>query len=121
MMTETEETVAAVKSVAEEVSRSASSLLSKAGGDTANALHSAASVVRNAGNQSAAVIDGIAEDAAHGLASASVFVGSYDAGGMLHDIKRIVRRNPGPFVIIAATVAAAAGYLAGARVSGKRC
>ena len=79
--------------------------------DTSSSLHSAASAVRAAGNEGAEAIEGVAEGAGQRLASASHYLDSHDAGGMLHDLRRVVRRHPGSFLLLTATVACTVGYM----------
>ncbi len=105
------ETVHAAKGAVEDMRRSASSMLDKARVDTSASLHSAASAVRTAGNQGAEVIEGVAEGAGQRLASASCYLDSHDAGGMLQDLRKVVRRNPGTFLLLTATLACTVGYM----------
>lgn len=68
-----------------------------------------AETLRNA----AASLDGFADRTERRFTAASDFVASCDTGTMLHDIRRIVRRHPGSFLLAAAAVAATLGYAAG--------
>ncbi len=105
------ETVQAAKGAVEDMRRSASNMLDQARVDTSTSLHSAASAVRAAGSQGAGLIEGVAEGAGQRLASASHYLDSHDAGGMLQDLRRVVRRNPGSFLLLTATLACTVGYM----------
>lgn len=105
------ETVLAAKGAVQGMRRSASNMLDQARVDTSASLHSAASAVRSAGNQGAEVIEGVAEGTGQRLASASSYLDSHDAEGMLQDLRRIVRRHPGSFLLLTATVACTIGYM----------
>jgi hypothetical protein len=61
----------------------------------------------------AASIDGFADRTEQRFTAASNIVESYDAGTMVHDLRRIVRRHPGSFLLAAAAIAATVGYVAG--------
>lgn len=77
-------------------------MLDKTGTGSAETLRSAA-----------ASIDGFADRTERRFTAASDFVQSCDTGTMMHDIRRIVRRHPGSFLLAAAAVAATLGYAAG--------
>lgn len=105
------ETVLAAKGAAQDVRRTASNIVDQARVGTTDALHSTASAVRSAGNQGANVIDSVAQAADVHLAATSNYIGTRDANGILHDLRTIVRRHPGTFLFVAASVAATVGYL----------
>ena len=105
------ETVLAAKDAAEDIRRSASNMVNQARVGTTDALHSTASAVRSAGNQGADAIDNVAQAADVRLAATSNYIGTRDASGILHDLRTIVRRHPGTFLFVAASVAATVGYL----------
>ena len=105
------ETVLAAKEAAQDIRRSASNMVDQARVGTTEALHSTASAVRSAGNQGADMIDSVAQNTDARLAATSNYIGTRDANGVLHDLRTIVRRHPGTFLFIAASVAATVGYL----------
>lgn len=77
-------------------------MLDKTGTGSADTLRAAA-----------ASIDGFADRTERRFTAASDIVESYDPGTMVHDLRRIVRRHPGSFLLAAAAVAATLGYVAG--------
>lgn len=77
-------------------------MLDKTGAGSADTLRSAA-----------ASIEGFADRTEKRFTAASDIVESYDPGTMLHDIRRMVRRHPGSFLLAAAAIAATLGYAAG--------
>ncbi len=105
------ETVLAAKGAAQDIRRSASNMVDQARVGTTEALHSTASAVRSASNQGADVINSVAQTADAGLAATSHYIGTRDANGILHDLRTMVRRHPGTFLFVAASVAATVGYL----------
>lgn len=106
------EKVSGAKDAVLDARRSASNLMDQARTDTAGALHSAAAAVRAAGSHSAAAVEDATESAGQKLDSTSSYIRKNDAGDMLHDLRRVVRKHPGAFLILTAAVAALAGYLA---------
>ena len=105
------ETVLAAKAAAIDLGRSASNMADQARADTAANLHSAASTVRAAGARSAEFVEEYTSDASRRLDSTSSYIRKHDGADMLHDMRRIVRRHPGAFVLFTAAVALCAGYL----------
>jgi hypothetical protein len=76
---------------------------------TADALENAASSVRTNGRDGAKTIETLSENAAGKLDSTAAYVRSYDVGGMLSNLRQVVSKNPGGFLILAAGI----GFLAG--------
>ena len=105
----------AAKSAAEDLGRSAGVKMDQARADTADALHSAAQSVRSTGSQAAASVDQCAQDTARRLDSTSSYIGKHDATDMIHDLRTIVRRHPGTFMVLTASIAACLGYMAATR------
>ena len=105
------ETVLAAKGAVQDIRRSASDMLDQARVDSSASLHSAASAVRSAGNKGAEVIEGAAEGTGQRLASASSYLDSHDAEGMLQDLRSIIRSHPGSFLLLTATLACTVGYM----------
>jgi len=83
--------------------------------ETAEALHGAASSVRAAAHETSKAIDDLGDRAAASLESTSFSVRRFDASGMVTDLRNLVRRNPGPSMLMAV----AAGFCAGALVRRK--
>ena len=111
------ETVNAVKDNAQKMRLSVSSLIDKANTNSIDALHSAASVIRAAGDESAEAIEDFAQGTSERLAATSAYIGHRDAPGVLRDLKVLVRRHPGTFLLLTASFAAVAGYA----LSSKAC
>lgn len=112
------ESVLAAKEKVQEVRRSASNLVEQAGTGSEEALHTAASAVRRAGTQSADVIDGIAQTAGRKFASAASYLDpSAESCSMAEDLRRMVLRHPGSFLLAAAAFAGAVGFMAGSGAS----
>lgn len=114
------ETVLAAKGAVQDIRRSASDMLDQARVDSSASLHSAASAVRSAGNKGAEVIEGAAEGTGQRLASASSYLDSHDAEGMLQDLRSIIRRHPGSFLLLTATLACTVGYMTANRTKCSR-
>ncbi len=114
------ETVLAAKVAVQDMGRSASDVMDQARTDTAAKLNSAASAVRSAGNQSAAMIEECSEGTGQRLDSTSSYLRKHDAADMLDDLRRIVRRHPGSFLLLTASVAAFAGYVTAAKTNRQR-
>jgi hypothetical protein len=114
------ETVLAAKSAVQDLGRSATNAIDQARTDAAAKLHTAASAVRSTANKSASMIEDCAEGAGHRLDSTSSYLDKHDAGDMLHDLRRIVRRHPGPVLLLTASVAACVGYWAASNKSNRR-
>ena len=68
------EAASTAKEKVQDVRRTASNLVGQAGTGSEEALHTAASAIRNAGAQSADVIDGIAQTTGRKFASAASFL-----------------------------------------------
>ncbi len=123
-MTTMKETVASIseaaiaaKSAAEEFGRSAGTRMDQARADTAGALHSAATAVRSSGSQAASGIGQCAEDTGQMLDSTSSYIGKHDGADMIHDMRTMVRRHPGSFMVLTASVAACIGYFAASKAN----
>lgn len=114
------ENVLAAKVAVQDMGRSASNVMDQARTDTAAKLHTAASAVRSAANQSASMIENCGEGAGHRLDSTSSYLDKHDAGDMMHDLRKIVRRHPGTFLLLTASVAACVGYLTASNKSNRR-
>ena len=114
------ETVLASKSAVQEMHRSASNMMDQARADTANNLHSTASAVRAAGSQGSEAIEDFSEGAGQRLDATSSYIRKHDASDMAHDLRRIVRRHPGAFLVFTASVAACLGYVCGSKFSNSR-
>ena len=114
------ETVLAAKVAVQDIGRSASNMMDQARADTARSLHSTASAVRSAGSQSAAAIEECAEGAADRLDSTSKYIRKHDGADMLHDLRTLVRRHPGSFLLVSASVAACVGYFAASMTRNQR-
>jgi len=106
------ENALAAKAAAEDMARSAGTRLDQARTDTAEALHSAASAVRSTGSQAASSVNQCAEETGQMLDSTSSYIGKHDAADMICDLRTIVRRHPGSFMVLTASVAACLGYFA---------
>jgi hypothetical protein len=114
------ETVLAAKGAVQDIRRSATNMMDQARTDTAETLHSAASTVRAAGNQGSAAIEDFAEGTGQRLDATSAYIGKNDASDMAHDLRRIVRRHPGAFLLLTASVAACIGYVSGSKFGNYR-
>jgi hypothetical protein len=113
------EAASTAKEKVQEVRRTASNLVGQAGTGSEEALHTAASAIRNAGAQSADVIDGIAETAGRKFASAASFLEpSGESCSMAEDLRKMVLRHPGAFLILAAAFAGTVGFMAGSSRNG---
>ena len=110
-----EETVLAAKGAAQDMRKSASTILDHARTGASSSLQSAASSIRAAGNQGADAIEDIAERTGQRFESASSYIDSCDAGGVMRDLRKLVRRHPGSFLLLTAAVACSVGYLSAAR------
>ena len=111
------ETVLAAKVAAQDMGRSASNMMDQARTETARNLHSAASAVRSMGNQSAAMIEECAGNTGDRLDSTSSYLRKHYAADMMHDLRKIVCRHPGSFLLLTASVAACIGYVTGTRTN----
>jgi hypothetical protein len=87
----------------------ASMKLDEARKGTADALENAASSVRTNGRDGAKTIETLSENAAGKLDSTAAYVRSHDVGGILSNLRQLVSKNPGGFLILAAGI----GFLAG--------
>ena len=114
------ETVLAAKVAVQDIGRSASNMMDQARSDTARNLHSTASAVRSAGSQSAAMVEECAENTGARLDSTSSYIRKHDGADMMHDLRTIVRRHPGSFLLLAASVAACIGYVTGTKANRQR-
>lgn len=83
--------------------------LDEARRETADALENAACSVRTTGHSGAKSIENMSENAAGKLDSTAAYVRNHDVGGMLSNLRQVIGRNPGGFLILAAGI----GFLAG--------
>jgi hypothetical protein len=95
--------------------RTAGEKLDEARNGTADALENAASSVRTTGRYGAETIGTLSESAAGKLDSTAAYVRSHDVGGMLISLRRVIRRHPTGFLVLAAGI----GFLAGSAVRNK--
>ncbi len=97
----------------EELRRSTGRKLEEARGETADALHAAASSVRASGRQGSEAIDHIADSAADRLEATASYVEDADLRNAFTGLRRFCRRHlPGSLL-----VAAAIGFVAGSALS----
>jgi hypothetical protein len=101
------ERVANAKEQVRDLGRTSGAKLDEARHWTADEVQSAASSVRTAGRHSSRSIDDLASATADKLDSTAAYVRRHDAGGMLADLREVMRRHPvGLFA-----AAAALGFL----------
>ena len=96
------ETVVTAKSKVEEFGKSAARKFDEARIETADALHTAASSLRDKAHQSSDAINHFGESTAAKLDSASRYVRHHDGAGLLSDLRQVVVRNPGTSLLVAA-------------------
>ncbi len=97
---------------AERLARSASESLDQKRDVTGDALHSAASSIRDAGRQSAKTINNLSQGAAERLHSTASYIENNDMRGMLTGF---ASRHPAPSLV----VAAALGFFVGSALTRK--
>ena len=114
------EAVLSAKVAVLDMGRSASDMMDQARADTARCLHSTASAVRSAGNQSAASVEEFTESAGDRLDATSKYIRKHNGADMLCDLRTIVRRHPGSFLLLTASLAACVGYFAASKTNDQR-
>ena len=92
----------------ENLGQTAGEALDKARHETAGALENAASSVRNTEHYGAETIETLSESAAGKLDSTAAYVRSHNVGGMLINLRQVIRRHPTGFLVLAAGI----GFLA---------
>ena len=100
----------------EDLGRTVGKKLDEARSGTADALESAASSVRSTGRRGAETIDALSRNAAGKLDTSAAYVRSHDVGGMLTNLRQVIRRHPTGFVLLAAGI----GFFAGSAVRRNR-
>lgn len=93
--------------------RSAADAIDQKRGAAASGLDSAASTLRSRRLPGGERVAGIAQGAADRLSSTATYVREHDVESMMSDVKVVVRRNPGPALVVAAVV----GFLLGRALS----
>jgi len=94
---------------ASELGKNAANAIDSGIHTAADKLHGTASTLRNTGNTGSTRVSAVANRAADGLEATARYIQDYDTREMLGSVEQIVRRNPGPSLIIAAV----AGFLIG--------
>jgi hypothetical protein len=103
------ETLSRAQQQINDLGQSAGEKLDEARKGTADALENAACSVRTTGRSGAKSIETMSENAAGKLDSTAAYVRNHDVGGMLGNLRQVIGRNPGGFLILAAGI----GFLAG--------
>ena len=98
---------------AEKLARTASESMDRARGGTGDALHSAASSIRDTGRQSARTINKFADGAAEKLHSTASYIENNNVRGMLTGF---ASRHPAPSLV----AAAALGFFVGSALTWRR-
>jgi hypothetical protein len=80
-----------------------------------DARHATAQAISQAGETSEAAIHSAAGQVGDCFASASSTIENLDGATIAYDLRRMVRRHPGAFLMIATALAAAVGYAAGSK------
>jgi ElaB/YqjD/DUF883 family membrane-anchored ribosome-binding protein len=107
--------IAEARDKAEDLARTAAAKLDEARYATASTLEDAAGCVRTTADEMTGAIDGVAGRTAAKLDSSAAYVRNHTFLDAFTDIRGLVRRNPGPSLMIATAV----GFLVGAAVTGK--
>jgi ElaB/YqjD/DUF883 family membrane-anchored ribosome-binding protein len=91
--------------------RQATDKLDEKRGPTADALQSAASTIHQRAEDlpGGETVKGVAHSAAEKLESTAGYIREHDVRSMLGDVEQIVKRNPGPSLLVAAAI----GFLIG--------
>lgn len=105
------DTAATVKQKASEAGRNATGQLNAKRGPAADALEDAASTIHEKAESlpGGDTVKGVAYSTADKLESTADYIREHDIKSMFSDVEDIVRRNPGPSLLIAASV----GFLIG--------
>jgi hypothetical protein len=101
------------KESVDELGRSAGRKLDDARGETAGALHSAASSVRRSGRQGSEAIDNLARGTADRLDATASYVDNHDLGDLFVGLRKFGRKHLTGSLV----VAVAMGFLAGAALT----
>jgi len=96
----------------EDLGRTSGETLDEARHGTATAFENAASSVRTSGRYGAETIETLSESAAGKLDSTAAYVRRHSVGGMLINLRQVIRRHPTGFLVLAAGI----GFLAGSAV-----
>jgi hypothetical protein len=96
-----------------ELGRSAARKLDDARGQTAGALHTAASSVRKTGRQGSLAIDGLATGAADRLDATASYIDNHDLQDAFNGVRKFARRHLTESMVFAAAI----GFLAGAALT----
>lgn len=97
------------KESVEQLGRSAARTVDEMRGETAGALHAAASSVRTTGRQGSAAIENLATDSADRLDATALYVEDHDLRRVLTGLRTFGRRHLTGSLVVAAAV----GFLAG--------
>jgi ElaB/YqjD/DUF883 family membrane-anchored ribosome-binding protein len=105
------DTAATAKEKASEVGRQATEQADARRGPAADALQNAAATVHEKAEAlpGGETVKGVAHSAADKLESTAGYIREHDVTAMVSDVEGIVRRNPGPSLLIAAAI----GFLIG--------
>ena len=106
---------ARVKEKAAELGETATDTLDRQRDSAASGLDTAASAIHSRADQlpGGETVSGLAHSAADTLTSTADYVRQNDLKSMLADVEQIVKKNPGPSLLIAAAV----GFLVGRALS----
>jgi hypothetical protein len=85
-----------------------------------DARHATAQALSQAGETSETALRSAAGQVGDCFASASSTIENLDGATIAYDLRRMVRRHPGAFLMIASALAAAVGYAAGSRETCRR-
>lgn len=102
------------KEKASEFGRTAVQKMDDGRTSAAESLHSTAESLRTGAQTGSEKISNLATAAADRLESTSSYLRDHDVRGMMGDLEKVVRRNPGPSLI----AAAAFGFLLGSAIRG---
>ena len=106
---------ARVKDKAAELGETATDTLDRQRDSAASGLETAASAIHSRADQlpGGETVSGLAHSAADTLTSTADYVRQNDVKSMLADVEQIVKKNPGPSLLVAAAV----GFLVGRALS----
>jgi ElaB/YqjD/DUF883 family membrane-anchored ribosome-binding protein len=102
---------ATAKQKVSDVGRQAGEQIDAKRGPAADSLHSAASAIHEKADSlpGGETVKSVAHSAAEKLDSTAGYIREHDVQAMLSDVENMVRRNPGPSLLIAAAI----GFLIG--------
>ncbi len=105
------DTAATAKQKVSDAGRQASDKIDEKRGPAADALQSAASAIHEKAEDlpGGETVKSVAHSAAEKLESTAGYIREHDVKAMLSDMEEIVKRNPGPSLLIAAAI----GFLIG--------